>query len=281
MKIDAHQHFWQFNLIRDTWMDEKTMGVIRRDFMPENLVPILTKNGFDGCVAVQAEQSENETRFLLELAEKNNFIHGVVGWIDLKSDLQHLELQLDYFSAFPKLKGFRHILQSEKPEFMLDSKFQDGVQLLGKKNFAYDILVYPKHLETVRQFIKICSKKNDAQPFVIDHIAKPYIKKGLISQWKKDITVLAKHENVFCKISGLVTEADWTHWNEKDFTPYLDIVFENFGLDRIMYGSDWPVCLVASSYEKQLSIIENYISKFSKEERNKIMGENATRFYSL
>lgn len=280
MKIDAHQHFWQFNPERDTWIDEKTMSVIRRDFMPEHLAPILKKNNFDGCIAVQADSSETETRFLLELAEKNDFIRGVVGWIDLIAH-SFLELQLDYYSRFPKLKGFRHILQSEKPEFMLDKKFIEGVNLLGKKNYTYDILVYPKHLKAVCQFLNIFSQKDNAPRFVIDHLAKPYIKKGLIRQWKKDMAAIAKHENVFCKISGMVTEADWLNWNEKDFTPYLDVVFETFGIESIMYGSDWPVCLVAGTYEKQLAVIENYILKFSEPEQKKIMGENAVRFYNI
>ncbi len=271
MKIDAHQHFWQFDPVRDAWITEGAMSVIRRDFMPADLSPILKKNGFDGCIAVQADQSEAETHFLLDLADKNNFIKGVVGWVDIKAD--NLEKRLEYFTQFPKLKGFRHILQGEKPEFMLNPQFTEGVRLLGKKGFTYDILVFPKHLEAVKTFLKKCPN----QPFVIDHIAKPYIKKGLIKQWAKDLKAIAKHENVHCKISGMVTEANWTGWKETDFIPYLDVIFEAFGVNRIMYGSDWPVCLLAADYEKQLAIIENYVST----EGGKIMGENAARFYKI
>lgn len=275
MKIDAHQHFWQFDPIRDAWITEGSMSAIRRNFMPNDLSPILSKNGFDGCIAVQADQSEAETHFLLELAAQHNFIKGVVGWVDLKAD--NLEKQLDYFSQFPKLKGFRHILQGENPEFMLNPRFTEGVSLLGKKGFTYDILVFPKHLQAIQQFLK----HFDNQPFVIDHIAKPYIKKGLIKQWAKDMKAVAQYENVYCKISGMVTEADWKVWKETDFTPYHDVVFEAFGADRIMYGSDWPVCLVAATYEKQLTIVENYVSKHQNTEGGKIFGENAIRFYKI
>jgi L-fuconolactonase len=275
MKLDAHQHFWQFDPIRDAWISEGSMSLIRRDFMPEDLSPILSKNGFDGCITVQADQSEKETHFLLDLADKNDFIKGVVGWVDLKGD--NLWKQLDYFSQFPKLKGFRHILQGEKPEFMLDPQFTEGVRLLGKKDFTYDILVFPKHLSAVKTFLKQC----DNQALVIDHIAKPLIKKGLIKQWTKDIKAIAHHENVYCKVSGMVTEADCKGWKEADFTPYLDSIFEAFGTNRIMYGSDWPVCLLAASYEKQVSIVENYVSKGFYTERGKIMGNNAARFYNI
>jgi L-fuconolactonase len=275
MKIDAHQHFWQFDPIRDAWITEGSMSIIRKDFMPEDLSPILSKNGFDGCIAVQTDQSEAETLFLLDLAHNNDFIKGVVGWVDLKA--HNLEKRLDEFSQFPKLRGFRHILQGEKPEFMLNSRFIEGVRLLGKKGFTYDILVYPKHLEAVRQFLK----HFDNQLFALDHIAKPYIKKGLIKQWAKDMKAIARQENVHCKISGMVTEANWQNWKEADFITYLDVVFEAFGADRIMYGSDWPVCLVAASYEKQLAVVENYVSKYANTEGVKIMGENAKRFYTF
>lgn len=275
MKIDAHQHFWHFDPVRDSWITEGSMSVIRRDFLPKDLQPILQQNGIDGCVAVQADQSETETHFLLDLASQNAFIKAVVGWVDLKAD--NLAERLDYFKQYPKLKGFRHILQGEKPEFMLDSRFTEGVRLLGEKGFMYDILVFPKHLKAVKTFLQ----KMGNQPFVIDHLAKPYIQKGLIKEWAKDMKAIAKHENVMCKISGMVTEADWQNWKEADFTPYIDIVFEAFGTDRVMYGSDWPVCLVAATYEKQLSIVKNYISKLPDTEGRKIMGGNAARFYKI
>lgn len=275
MKIDAHQHFWQFDPVRDAWITEPTMSKIRRDFMPEHLKPILDKNGIGGSVAVQADQSIRETQFLLDLADENAFIKGVVGWINLKS--ADLGQQLNALSVYPKLKGFRHILQGEKPEFMLQKAFIEGVKWLGKKGYTYDILVFPKHLSAVQQFLKTLHN----QPFVIDHIAKPYIKQGLIKQWKRDMERIAQYENVWCKVSGMVTEADWINWQPTDFTPYLDVVFEAFGTNRIMYGSDWPVCLLAANYEKQWAIVENYVSKLSDTEGGKILGQNAQSFYKI
>ena len=198
-----------------------------------------------------------------------------VCWIDIKGN--DLAERLDYFSQFPKLKGFRHILQGEKNIFMLSPKFLEGVRLLGQRGFTYDILVYPNQLKFVHQLLY----KSDNQPFVIDHIAKPYIAKGLIKEWAKHIRVAARQAHVFCKLSGMVTEADWQGGQEADFTPYIDVVFEEFGVDRIMYGSDWPVCLVAGTYEKQLAIVQNYVSKLSDTEGPKIMGLNAARFYGL
>ncbi len=275
MIIDAHQHFWQFNPVRDSWITEGPMSVIRRDFMPSDLQPILIENGVDGCIAVQADQSENETLFLLDLAENNDFIKGVVGWVDLRNP--RLEERLDYYYSHKKLKGFRHILQGEKPEYMLQKSFIEGVKLFGKQGYTYDILVFPKHLSAVKKFLQVL----DNQPFVMDHLAKPYIKKGLIKQWEKDIRSIARYENVHCKISGMVTETDWQNWKESDFTPYLDVVFEAFGTDRIMYGSDWPVCLLAADYGRQFSIVKNYVKTLSNTEGGKILGGNAAGFYKL
>lgn len=275
MKLDAHQHFWHFDPLRDAWITEGSMSVIRHNFLPEDVSPTLSKHGFDGCVAVQASQSEGETQFLLDLADKHECVKGVVGWLDIKAN--NLAERLDYFGQFPKLKGFRHILQGEKSLFMLYPKFIEGLRLLGKKGFTYDILVLPNQLKFVHKLLNTL----DNQPLVIDHLAKPYIKNGLIKEWAKDIRVAAKHENVLCKISGMVTEADWQGWKIDDFTPYLDVVFEAFGPDRLMYGSDWPVCLVAGGYEKQLSIVEQYVEKYAPTEGGKIFGENAAQFYKL
>jgi L-fuconolactonase len=275
MKLDAHQHFWHFDPVRDAWITEGSMSVIRRNFLPEDVSHTLSKHGFEGCIAVQASQSEAETQFLLDLADKHACVKGVVGWLDIKAN--NLTERLDYFSQFPKLKGFRHILQGEKSLFMLYPKFIEGLRLLGKKGFTYDILVLPNQLKFVHKLLNTL----DNQPLVIDHLAKPYIKNGLIKEWAKDIRVAAKHENVLCKISGMVTEADWQGWKINDFTPYLDVVFEAFGTDRLMYGSDWPVCLVASDYGKQLSIVEQYVEKYAPTEGGKIFGENAVAFYNI
>jgi len=272
MKLDAHQHFWQFDPVRDAWISEK-MSVLRRDFLPADLEPVLKKNSVEGCVAVQADQSETETRFLLDLADKNDFVRGVVGWVDLRAD--DLEKRLEHWQQCPKLRGFRYILQGEKPEFMLDSAFLHGIGMLGKKRFTYDILVFPRHLPTVRLFLQ----KFENQKFILDHLAKPYIKKGLITQWRKDIRALARHENLWCKVSGLVTEADWGRWKKEDFRPYLDVVFEAFGSQRVVYGSDWPVCLLAANYEEQKDILENYLEPFSHTEKANFWGKNGLQFY--
>jgi L-fuconolactonase len=264
MKLDAHQHFWHFDPVRDAWITEGSMSAIRRDFLPDDLNPMLSKNGFDGCIAVQAD-----------LADKHDCIKGVVGWVDLKAN--DLSEKLDNYKSFTKLKGFRHILQGEKQIFMLSPKFIEGVRLLGEKGYTYDILVFPNQLKAVHHLLN----RLDNQPLVMDHLAKPYIKNGLIKEWAKDIRVVAKHKNVLCKISGMVTEADWQGWKASDFTPYLDVIFDAFGTDRIMYGSDWPVCLVAADYDKQLSIVAQYMSKYDDAEVGKIFGGNAARFYSI
>ncbi|WP_018612614.1 amidohydrolase family protein [Segetibacter koreensis] len=275
MKIDAHQHFWKFDKVRDSWINDE-MSVIQKDFLPEDLYPVLVKNKIDGCVTVQSDQSEEENSFQLSNAEKYNFIKGVVGWVDLQA--KNIEERLAYYKGFEKMKGFRHVLQGEpQRDFMLRPSFMHGVGLLHKYNFTYDILIFPDQLQHSYQFVKAFPD----QPFVIDHIAKPYIKAKKIDDWKKDISAIASCENVFCKVSGMMTEADWKLWKKEDFTPYLDVVTEAFGPNRIMYGSDWPVCLVAASYEKMREVVEDYFSSFSENEKSLIFGENAIYFYSL
>jgi L-fuconolactonase len=274
MRIDSHQHYWQYHPVRNSWIDEN-MKVLRRDFLPENLKPILDRNNIQGSVAVQAGQTEDETNFLLDLADHNDFIKGVVGWIDLRAN--NIEERLQAFSGYKKLVGMRHIVQSEPVEFMLGKEFQNGISKLKKFGLTYDILVFPTQLKSAVALVE----KFPEQDFVLDHIAKPYIKDGKIDQWAKDMHDLAQFPNVECKVSGMVTEADMEQWNKDDFTKYLDVIFNLFGSDRIMYGSDWPVCLLAAQYEEQLEIAENYISGLTPEERAKIMGENAIRFYEL
>jgi L-fuconolactonase len=275
MVIDSHQHFWQYHPIKDAWITDN-MKVIQQDFMPNDLKEELVKNKIDGCVAVQADQSENETHFLVDQAGNNDFIKGVVGWVDLCAD--NIEERLNYFSRFNIVKGFRHIVQAEQDEaFLLRDDFCHGISLLEKNNFTYDLLIAPTHLVHATKF----AQRFPNQKFVIDHLAKPFIKDQLIDQWEKDIQHIAHHESVFCKISGLVTEADWKNWKQKDFTPYLDVAFNAFGVDRVMFGSDWPVCLVASSYQEQLSIINNYLNAFSENEIKKVMGINAQNFYNI
>ncbi len=275
MKIDSHQHFWKFNPVRDSWINEE-MKVIQKDFLPEDLLPVLKINGFDGCVTVQSDQSVAENEFQLANAEKFDFIKGIVGWVDLQAD--DIEAQLEQYRQFKKLKGFRHVLQGEpQRDFMLRPAFMKGISALGKFGFTYDILIFPDQLVYSKQFIEAFP----SQPFVIDHLAKPYIKDKKIDEWKKDISSLAQHENVYCKVSGMVTEADWKNWKKEDFFPYIDVIVEQFGANRIMYGSDWPVCQVAASYEQMLDIVQDYFSTFSQNERNLVFGQNASKFYSL
>lgn len=274
-KIDAHQHFWKFDPVRDSWISDE-MSVIRKDFLPEDLFPILKQTGFDGCVAVQADQSIDETKFLLQCADKYEFIKGVVGWVDLQSE--EVEEWLEYFKPFKKLKGFRHVLQGETNRaLMLTEDFKRGIKALKKYDYTYDILIYPDQLQYTKEFAGLFPE----QAFVVDHIAKPNIKKGDVTEWKKNIEALAELENVSCKISGMVTEADWGNWQPKDLYPYLDIVVNAFGTDRIMFGSDWPVCLVASSYTKWVEVISQYFEQFSKAEQINFFGDNAVKFYGL
>ena len=273
-RIDAHQHFWKFDPVRDSWIDEN-MQKIQRDFLPEDLLPLLQENQFSGCVAVQASQSEDETNFLINLAAKNDFIKGVVGWVDLRDVI--IEERLKYFSSNKIIKGFRHVVQGESDDFMLRKDFQNGIAALKQFNYTYDILIFHRQLPAA---ISLANQFPD-QPFVIDHIAKPDIKSGDISSWKKGIVEIAKAENVWCKISGMVTEADWKNWKTDDLKPYLDVVFENFSADKLMFGSDWPVCNVASDYTEVVKTLEDYISQLSLPNQNKIWYKNASSFYKL
>lgn len=273
--IDSHQHFWIYAPDRHEWITEE-MSVIRKDFLPADLEPILKENGMNGSVLVQVDQTEEENEFQLKNAEENDFIKGVVGWVDLQA--ADLDDKLDFYKQFKKLKGFRHILQGEKQrDFMLRPTFMDGIRKLKKYGFTYDILIYTDQLKFTKEFVAAFPD----QPFVIDHLAKPNIKEHEITEWKKDIMAIAEHQNVYCKISGMVTEADWLNWKKEDFTPYLDVVVEAFGTNRIMFGSDWPVCLVAATYDKMKGIVDDYFSKFSRDEQAAFFGRNAIKFYNL
>lgn len=275
MKIDAHQHFWHYDPVRDAWITP-SMEVIRRDFLPHDLLPALQTAGIDGAVSVQASQSELETEFLLGLAEGQEAIRGVVGWVDLRAD--NLRERLDYFRPHAKLRGFRHIVQAEPDDlFLLRTEFMDGVRLLEEYGYTYDILIYPNHLPVAREFVT----RLPHQKFVVDHLAKPYIKQGNIEKWAQDMASLARRENVSCKVSGMVTEADWDLWTPEQLRPYLDVVFEAFGPDRVLFGSDWPVCLVASSYERWVQVLEAYMASFTESEKAKFWGGNTLRFYDI
>ena len=274
-RIDAHQHFWKFDPVRDSWITED-MAKIRRDFGPEDLQPVLQQHGFEGCVAVQADQSEAENEFLLAHAAAHNFIKGVVGWVDLRA--ANVQERLEYYAGLEKMKGFRHVLQGEPDRaLMLKPEFKRGISQLGRFRFTYDILIYPDQLCFAKEMVAAFPN----QPFVIDHLAKPYIKNRKVETWEKGIRAIAEHGNVYCKLSGMITEADWQNWKKEDFQPYLDVVVEAFGTNRIMYGSDWPVCLVAGGYAGMLDIVEDYFSSFSHSEQAAFFGGNASRFYKL
>ncbi|HEV7334157.1 MAG TPA: amidohydrolase family protein [Flavisolibacter sp.] len=273
--IDAHQHFWKFDPVKDAWITDE-MKILQRDFLPQDLEPVLQKHAVEGCVAVQAEQSETETHFLLKLAKVNGFIKAVVGWVDLQAG--NIEDRLDYFSQFKMLKGFRHILQGEaRRDLMLAPAFKKGISLLQKYNFTYDILIYPDQLRYTTTLVS----EFPNQKFIIDHLAKPAIKGGEITEWKKELAAVAQHENVWCKVSGLVTEADWASWQKDDFKPYMDAVVELFGTHRLLFGSDWPVCLLAAAYEDVLLIVKDYFSFYSETEKEKIFADNAIQFYNI
>lgn len=274
MRIDSHQHFWNFNPVRDSWIDD-SMTVIKRDFLPKDLKPILEANKIEGCIAVQADQSEEETAFLLQLAKDNSFIKGVVGWVDLRAS--DVEDRLGFFSKNNLFKGVRHIVQAEPEDFLLRKDFQNGISKLEQFGLVYDLLVYPHQLKNT---LTLVQEFHNLQ-FVVDHIAKPLISNDFDSEWEKQIRALASCKNVSCKISGLVTQTINSKGNNEIYTPYLDVVVDAFGVDRLMFGSDWPVCLLVEKYQEVLQIIENYFAEYSKEDKEKIMGQNAIRIYKL
>ncbi len=275
MRIDSHQHFWKYNAQRDQWITDE-MAVLKRDFLPEHLIPELSANHIDGCVAVQADQSEEETSFLLQMADQCEAVKGVVGWIDLRAD--DVAQRLTSLSKNKKLRGFRHVVQAEPDDrFMLGNAFLRGVSFLKQFNFTYDILIYPRQLPAA---IELAARFPN-QPFVIDHIAKPAIKDGHRQPWARQMHEVAASPNVYCKISGLVTEASWRSWRGEDFKPYLDTVFEAFTPSRLMFGSDWPVCLLAGTYGQVFELIADYTRGLSAGDQEKIFGLNAQRFYRL
>lgn len=275
MRIDSHQHFWKYDPVRDGWIAGK-MAILKKDYLPEQLVPELRAAGMEGCVAVQADQSEAETLFLLELADRHSAVRGVVGWVDLCAE--NVAERLEFFSRYEKLCGFRHIVQAEADDrFMLRDNFLRGISCLGEFGFTYDILIYPQQLPAA---VELVARFPD-QRFVIDHIAKPAIREQRNSPWAQHMRQIAQGPNVYCKISGLITEADWERWSADDFKPYLDVVFEAFGVDRLMFGSDWPVCLLAGSYGQVVQLIADYTRKLGEADRDKIFGSNAAHFYGL
>ena len=275
MIIDSHQHFWNYEPEKHSWIDDE-MSVIRRDFLSDDLQKVFDENGVDACVAVQADQTTEETDFLISLAENNNFIKGVVGWVDLRSE--SIEEDLLKYKKYDVVKGFRHVVQEEQDHnFMLRPEFLNGIELLGKYDLCYDILIFPHQLGAALELVK----KFPNQKFVIDHIAKPYIKDGFFEGWAVMMREIAKNQKVYCKISGMITEADYKTWTPEQVHPYMKLVLESFGAGRVMYGSDWPVCLVAGNYSIVKALVTDFISDLSQEQQNAIMGGNAAKFYNL
>ena len=275
LRIDSHQHFWLYEAAEYPWIDDdKTL--LKADYMPDDLTPLMAANGIDGTVAVQARQNLRETEFLLELADSSDFIRGVVGWVDLRAD--NIAAQLERLAPHPRLVGVRHIVHDEADDrFMLGGSFLDGLALLNQYRLTYDLLLYPRHLRVAIDVVK----RFPEQPFVLDHISKPFIKDGILEPWASEIRELASYDNVWCKVSGMVTEAAWKTWTQDDYLPYLDVVFDCFGIDRLMLGSDWPVCTLSGSYSEVVGIVRSYIEALSDQEKDNVMGDNATAFYGL
>jgi L-fucono-1,5-lactonase len=275
MRIDSHQHFWRYELAAYPWIGER-MGVLKRDYLPGDLEPLLRASGFDGTVVVQAQQATAETDWLLALAEDNAFIRGVVGWVDLRA--ANVDEALERYAARPKLVGVRHIVHDEPDDdFLLRPDFRRGVGRLRAYGLVYDLLLFPKHLPRAVELVNELPE----QPFVLDHIAKPFIRDGLVSPWREEIQKLASFPNVSCKLSGMVTEARWSEWQPADMQPYLDIVLEAFGPSRLMIGSDWPVCLLAGNYARTMGVVVDWANRLSSAERDAVLGGNAARVYGL
>ena len=272
--IDTHVHFWNYDKVKDAWITDD-MKLLQKDFLPANLRTELKENRVDGIIAVQSDQSEKETTFLFELAKKHPEIKGIVGWVDLQNE--HIENKLSFYSQSSIIKGFRHIVQGESKGFLKGERFLNGIKLLKDFGFTYDVLIYENQLEDAIEFVNTFP----GQKFIIDHCAKPAIKNKSITEWRKGMDEISKNKNVYCKLSGLTTEADWNSWKEKDFYPYLDVVFESFGKDRLVFGSDWPVMLLSGTYTKWKNLLENYMHDFSTDEKEKVFTKNAIEFYNL
>lgn len=275
MRIDAHQHFWRYDTDEYGWIDD-SMASLRRDFLPADLKPEMDRAGFDACIAVQARQTLEESNWLLSLAEANSFVAGVIGWVDLQAN--NVQDQLAELANNPKLLGVRHIVQGEPDDrFLLQPEFLRGIAALEEFNLTYDILIYTRHLPVAIEFVQ----RFPRQRFVLDHLAKPLIKTHTKQPWDSHIAELARFPNVFCKLSGMVTEADWSAWKPEHFTPHLDVALNAFGPERLMIGSDWPVCKLAASYSQVMGLVINFLDRYPREARESILGGTAQRFWRL
>ena len=275
MRIDAHQHFWNHDPIKHFWINDD-MKVIKRDFSPGDLAPLLKELKFDGTIAVQADETMAETTFLLELARKNDFIKAVVGWVDLcKEDVEDDLLML---KSHKKLAGFRSIMQGAEDEaYLKNSVFLKNVSRLNQFDFTYDLLVFHKQMESLIRF----TDKLPDNRLILDHIGKPDIKNKEIKQWKEHLRILSANPNIYCKLSGMLTEADVKHWTYDDIMPYMETAAEYFGVDRICFGSDWPVCLLAGSFKQVHDVVNRFSEQLNSTEREKIFGTNTAAFYKI
>jgi L-fuconolactonase len=275
MKIDAHHHFWKYDPVRYSWMNER-MEILKKDYQPDDLLHEIEGVGIDGVVSVQADQSMQETDELLEHASQHDFIRGVVGWFPLTDPA--IEDILAEYSGNPLLKGVRHVVQDEPDDrFILGDAFNGGIRKLKKFDLVYDILIYERQLAPSMEFVDL----HPGQPFVLDHVAKPRIGNGLMEPWKAQMFELAKRENVTCKLSGMATEANWEEWTYEDLRPYMEVALDAFGPDRLMFGSDWPVARLAVEYEPWVNLCRKFISSLSQVECEAIEGGNAVRAYRL
>lgn len=275
MRIDAHQHFWNYSAVEYPWIGAG-LERLARDYLPSDLEPLLAAKQIDGSVAVQARQSVEESLWLLALAKAHPLVKGVVGWVDLRSDRVGDDLRV--LAANPTFVGVRHVVQDEPdPRFVLGEGFIRGLRQLRQHGLTYDLLLYPSQLPAAIELVGLLPE----QPFVVDHLAKPRIATGEIADWERDIRAIARHDNVCCKVSGMVTEAVRRGWKRDDFTPYLDVVLEAFGPERLMFGSDWPVCLLAGEYADVAAIPRDYFSRLSTTEQRMIWGDTAAGFYGL
>jgi L-fuconolactonase len=275
MIIDAHQHFWQVGRFEYPWMDS-SVKVLFQDYLPDQLKPVLEQNGVSSTVLVQASNTLGESRWLLQLAEQNPFISGVVGWVDLKSS--EVDLQLSEFCSEPKFKGVRHLVESEPDDdWLVQPEVLRGLQQLSAHNLTYDLLVHTRHLKHVRKVADACPQLR----MVVDHMAKPPIASGALTEWFNALKPVAAHTNIFCKVSGLVTEANWNSWQTNDLRPFVESALELFGPERLMFGSDHPVCLLAASYDRVLNSFQDILRDLSERERERIFVGNAKNFYRL
>lgn len=275
LKIDAHHHFWRYDPVEYDWIDE-AMHAIRRDFLPADLKAVIDSAGIESVVSVQARQTVEETRWLLELATKFDFIRGVVGWAPLVDPA--VGDILAPMAQNPKLRAVRHVLQGEPdPLFMLREDFNRGIRALKPLGLAYDILIFERHLPQAIQFVD----GHPDQVFIVDHLAKPRVGDRELSPWRENLRELARRPNVYCKISGLATEAEYTRWTPEQLQPYIENVLEDFSPNRTMFGSDWPVCLVAIEYNRWVELIDAATRNFSVSERERIWSGTAVEAYGL